>query len=279
MAATLTIGRATRDVGNEERRWQQLLAKLNHRGNFENRPMIDLNITNSKAGLLWAFWDRKVDIFIGKPFLAASLIREANAVPPFVVEESKPANQRSVIVVREDDEAEGIAGLTGHRLAFARHGSDLAHLLPHSTLLSHGMTVIEIAEGDAFLPDSITALHIHDDLSPLMWLYRSAAGPRAAAVSMRDFQKIERRRPELFRPVLTSPSIPMTIAVAAADLDPAGCMALADQLTSEPTELFRALGYGPEEGVRLRLVTPDDAAIADLVQRLDAIEASAKNEG
>ena len=276
--STLTIGRATRDVGHEKRRWQRLLIKLNEKDATRFRPTFDLHITSSKAGLLWDFWDRKVNVFIGNPFLAASLIREADAVPLLVIEEREPSHQRSVIIVRESDEAEGLADLSGRRLAFARHGSDLVHLLPHSMLLSQGMIVVEMGENAEVPSDRIAAFHLHDDRSPLMWLYRSTTGARAAAVSMRDFQDVERRRPELFRPVLTSPPIPMAIAVAAAAVDPASRLALTEHLERERAELFRALDYEQHKGVRLRRVTSQDAAIIDLVQRVDAIEASAANE-
>ena len=104
---TLTIGRATRDVSDEKKRWQRLLTTLNDSDNTQTRPAIDLRITSSKAGLLWDFWDQKIQIFIGKPFLAASLIREAAAVPLLVIEESEPSSQRSVVIVRESDKAKG----------------------------------------------------------------------------------------------------------------------------------------------------------------------------
>ena len=276
--ATLTIGRATRDVASEARHWQRLLTKLNDSDDANLNTTIDLHFTSGTAGLLWNFWDRKVHIIIGNPFLAASLIREADAVPLLIIEEPEPSYQRSVIIVRESDAASDPGDLSGHRLAFARHGSDLGHLLPHSMLLSYGLKVVETAEDADVHDDHVAVHHINDDLSPLLWLYRSGDEPRAAAIAMRDFSKIERVRPELFRPILASQPIPIAIVIAAADVDEANRLMLTERLEQERAELFRALGYGQDFSVRLRRVTSHDEAIIDLVQRLDGIDDALANQ-
>jgi ABC-type phosphate/phosphonate transport system substrate-binding protein len=165
--------------------------------------------------------------------LAASLIREANAQPLFIIEEPEPSYQRSVIIVRESDTASDPGDLSGHCLAFARHGSGLGHLLPHSMLLSYGLKVVETAEDADIHDDHVAVHHINDDLSPLFWLYRSDDVPRAAAVTMRDFSKIERVRPELFRPISASKPIPIAVVIAAADVDVASRSMLTERLEQE----------------------------------------------
>ncbi len=272
---TLTIGRATRDVALEESRWQRLLARLNRCARDQKHPPIDLSISTSTAGLFWDFWDRRVHVFIGDPFDAASLIREAAAEPLFIIDEIEPSTQRAVIVVRESDDAVGWTDLGGRRLAFSRHGSDLVHLLPHSMLLRRGMTVVEVPDDVEVPEDRVAAFHSHDDRSALMWLYRSAVGAKAAAVSMHDFQQVERRRPELFRPILTSPPIPVAIAVASAEVEPATRLALIDCLRTESAELFAALGIAQHIRARLQAATPADPAIVDLLERLTMIETAA----
>jgi hypothetical protein len=144
------------------------------------------------------------------------LIREADAQPLFIIEEPEPSHQRSVIIVRESDTV-----------------SDLGHLLPHSMLLSYGLKVVETAEDADIHDDHVAVHHINDDLSPLFWLYRSDDVPRAAAVTMRDFSKIERVRSELFRPISASKPIPIAVVIAAADVDVASRSMLTERLEQE----------------------------------------------
>ncbi len=275
LTGTITIGRTTRDVALEERRWQMLMAHLNRDARAQNHPPIELHVTSSTTGLLWDLWDQKIDVFIGNPFFAAGLIREAGALPLLVIEESEPSLERSVIVVREADDAIDWTDLNDRQLAFSRHGSDLVHLLPRSTLLQKGMTVVERGQEAALLPGQVAAFHIPNDRSPLVWLYRSAGEGKAAAASMRDFQAIERQRPELFRPILVSPPIPVAIAITSAEMEPGVAVALAEHFRLESAMLFDALGMDRRVHARLRPATSNDPAILDLLERVRLIEAAA----
>ncbi len=275
---TLTIGRAARDVALEESRWRRLVARLNRGDSARKYPAVDLSISTSTAGLLWDFWDQRVHVFIGDPFDAASLIREAAVEPLFVIEEIEPSTQRAVIVVRESDDAADWSDLGGRRLAFSRHGSDLVHLLPHSAMLRRGLKVVEMPDDVEVPKDRVAVFHSHDDHSALMWLYRSTAGAKAAAVSMHDFQKVEQKRPELFRPVLTSSPIPIAIAVASADVKPATRLALVDRLRNESYALFSALGIARHIRARLHPATSANPTILDLMERLTLIEAAAATD-
>ena len=269
---SLTIGRATRDVALEERRWQGLLARLN---GVSALPRIDLRITSSTAGLLWDPWDDKTHVFVGDPFVAASLIREIAAIPLFVIDELEPSSQRAVIVVRKPDGDLHPGDLLGRSLAFSRHGSSLAHLLPHSTLLRRGLAVAERPGDQEIATDQVAFFHLHDDRSPLMWLYRSSLGARAAAVSMQDFRAIERRRPGLFQPVLVSPPIPIAVAIASPGVDAAMRSLLIEHLEDARQELFEALGIVHGSRARLRAVDDADPEIVDLLQWLHLVEAAA----
>ena len=273
---TLTIGRATRDVVLEEHRWQGLLAQLNGEQSRRSLPPIDLRIISSSAGLLWDLWDNKMDVFVGDPFVAAGLIHEIAANPIFVIDEREPSSQRAVIIVRETENIDRSVDLHGRHLAFPRHGSSLVHLLPHSMLLRHGLTVVEIERDQEVPPDRIGAFYLHDDLSPLMWLYRSSLGAKAAVVSMPDFQKVERRRPDLFHPIMFSSPIPIMVAVTSARVDPATRKSLIERFEEARHDLFEALGIARNGRTRFRPVTIDDPVIIDLLSRLSAVETAAE---
>ncbi len=272
----LTIGRATRDVALEEKRWFELLKRLNRPTDGTDLPKVALRMTSSTAGLLWEFWDDRIQVFVGEPFVAASLIRQIDAVPLFVIEDEEPSSQRAVIIVKDEREDAAPVELLGRRLAFSRHGSGLAHLLPLSTLLRRGLKANEVIGNVPIAPDRIGTFHLRDDRSPLMWLYRAEPGPYAAAVSLGDFRRVARSRPGLFRPVLMSPRIPIAVAIASNAVDPATRRSLAERLGEARSELFEALGVAKTARATFRPVTMGDPVITDLLERMTIVETAAE---
>lgn len=219
---------------------------------------VEIFVATDKSSLIVGLEAGEIDVYFDSPLIMAEIMKEAPLRPVLRRWKKGVAEYHSVFFALQNGEIETLDDLPGRRVAFERDFSTSGYLLPKSDLLRRGYQVTALASRESAVPTSeIGYVFSNDDANTMLWVLQGAVA--AGVVDSETFRKVAETRPDAFRVLGESESVPRQVIGYRTGLDPAIAEALTEHflamhlsepgkavLKSSKTARFDRFPDGPE---------------------------------
>lgn len=238
---TLVISTIEKKVKKVTKRFEPLAAYLERTLADDGVDAVEINIVTNRAALIEGLRNGDIDIYLDSPLIMAEIIHETGARPALRRWKKGVAEYHSVFFTRASSDIETLEQLRGHVLAFERGFSTSGYLLPKATLIEKGFLLAEVSRSDARVAnDEIGYVFSNDDNNTVLWVLKGKVA--AGVVDSGTFDQMVARRPNDFRVIARSESVPRHVVSYRAGLDPAVADAVTKVLLNvHTTETGRAV--------------------------------------
>ncbi|MFY0616120.1 phosphate/phosphite/phosphonate ABC transporter substrate-binding protein [Shimia sp.] len=233
-AETLTIGTLTEGIREQMKIYEPLANHLE--ANLQDVGVTEVRVMMlpSSDQMARAMGRGEVDVFFDSALVAAKVAQNSGASPFMRNWKNGRNSDHSVIVVRADSGIETLFDLRGQRIAFEEPDSTTGFLLPAHIISEHGISLSEIRSFEAPpASDEIGYVFTTNDKNSI---YMLAIGRvDAAATNPEGFSLLQTVRPEEFRVIASSQSVPSQVLLTRRSLDEN----LVNRMREELSGLFR----------------------------------------
>lgn len=225
---TLVISTIGKKVKLTTERFQPMADYLAERLSDRGVDAVEIVVVTNKASLIEGLKTGDIDIYFDSPLVMAEIMREAPLRPALRRWKKGVSEYHSVFFVLQNGGISSLDELPGRLIAFEREFSTSGYLLPKSELLKRGLHVTALdSRNEAAPADKIGYVFSNVDDNTVFWVLQRAVA--AGVVDSETFREVTEARPNLFKIIGRSESVPRQVIAYRRDLDPAVSQALTEQ--------------------------------------------------
>ncbi len=228
---TLVISTIDKKVKKVTKRFQPMANYLAAALAGHGVDAVEIFVATDKTSLVEGLKAGGIDIYFDSPLIMAEIMKDAPVQPVLRRWKKGVAEYHSVFFARQNGAIETMDDLRGRRLAFERDFSTSGYLLPKSDLVKRGYRVTALSDRDAPVPSGeIGYVFSNDDANTVFWVLQGAVA--AGVVDSETFRGVMETRPDAFRIIGESESVPRQVVGYRTNLDTAIAEALTEQFLS-----------------------------------------------
>ncbi len=226
---TLVISTIGTKVKKSTKRFQPLADYLEEALSDAGVESVEFVLSTSKAFLINGLKAGDIDIYFDSPLVMAEIMKEAPLRPALRSWKKGVAKYHSVFFALQDSEIASVDELSGRLIAFERDFSTSGYLLPKSELLKRGYQMTALSGRRGEVPRSrIGYVFSNDDTNTVFWVLQGEVA--AGVVDSETFREIAESRPNTFKIIGRTESVPRQVIGYRSGLDSTISQALTEQL-------------------------------------------------
>jgi phosphonate transport system substrate-binding protein len=226
---TLVISTIEKKVKKITKRFQPMADYLAEVLSGHGVDAVEIFVATDKSSLIEGLKAGDIDVYFDSPLIMAEIMKEAPLRPELRRWKKGVAEYHSVFFARQNSGIATLDDLPDRRVAFERDFSTSGYLLPKSDLLKRGYKVAALDSREASVPPGeIGYIFSNDDANTVFWVLQGSVA--AGVVDSETYRKVTTTRPNAFRIIGESESVPRNVIGYRSGLDPAIAQALTEQL-------------------------------------------------